>query len=342
MINDPPGRFDEILARQLDTPEKFLQFLAQLLGLDGAAIFGLGSAGEAGGFGEFGISPTGIFELMVRALADKPGALDTLADLIPRLAGNPEQDLAPAGRVSAALGRSEPRSPRHRGRRSMTARKRFDAAPILEGLKDFQRNTVAHIMDRFYGDHPTTRFLVADETGLGKSIVARGVIAGLIEKLQDADNIDRIDVVYVCSNLDLARQNLARLDVIGEGSIPFTSRLSLLATESGRLAEDDGQWRKPIKLVSFTPGTSFDPGWSTGTARERALLFLLLQDRADLQGARRTAALRVLQGGVASWTRFRESVDYLDWSLGAHGPDRQIASRFCGRSGEIRMDSRAW
>ena len=39
----------------------------------------------------------------------------------------------------------------------MTARKRFDAAPILEGLKDFQRNTVAHVMDRFYGDradHP--------------------------------------------------------------------------------------------------------------------------------------------------------------------------------------------
>ena len=62
---------------------------------------------------------------------------------------------------------------------------RFDAAPILEGLKDFQRATVEHVVDRFYGDSPTKRFLVADETGLGKSVVARGVVARVIERLQD-------------------------------------------------------------------------------------------------------------------------------------------------------------
>ena len=62
---------------------------------------------------------------------------------------------------------------------------RFDAAPILDGLKDFQRATVEHVVDRFYGDSPTKRFLVADETGLGKSVVARGVVARVIERLQD-------------------------------------------------------------------------------------------------------------------------------------------------------------
>ena len=60
------------------------------LGRSGAASASAGGRGlrDLGGSGS---RPTGMFELMVRALADKPGALDTLAELIPRLAGNPEQ-----------------------------------------------------------------------------------------------------------------------------------------------------------------------------------------------------------------------------------------------------------
>ncbi len=51
---------------------------------------------------------------------------------------------------------------------------RFDAGPILEPLKDFQRATVEHVTDRLYRNaQPSRRFLVADETGLGKSLVAR-------------------------------------------------------------------------------------------------------------------------------------------------------------------------
>ena len=60
----------------------------------------------------------------------------------------------------------------------------FDAAAILAGLKGFQRDTVEHVTQRFYGERPTRKFLVADETGLGKSLVARGVIARTIEHLQ--------------------------------------------------------------------------------------------------------------------------------------------------------------
>ena len=60
---------------------------------------------------------------------------------------------------------------------------RFDAEPILEPLKDFQRATVEHVTERLYrSPQPSRRFLVADETGLGKSLVARGVIARAIEQ----------------------------------------------------------------------------------------------------------------------------------------------------------------
>ncbi len=89
----------------------------------------------------------------------------------------------------------------------------------------FQRTTVDHVTRRFYDPRPTPRrFLVADETGLGKSLVARGVIARTIEHLQDRADVDRIDVVYVCSNADIAEQNLKRLDVIKAGTHGTSSR----------------------------------------------------------------------------------------------------------------------
>ncbi len=188
----------------------------------------------------------------------------------------------------------------------------FSAAPILESLTPFQRNTVEHIIDRFYGPTGASRFLVADETGLGKTIVARGVIARAIEELEQDDSVDRIDIVYVCSNSDLAHQNLRKLNVTGNDHHSFASRLTLLAKHSRHLRPaGDTQFAKPVNLISFTPGTSFEKGWRTGMAEERAMLYLLLerapqlrlddQDHAD-------AAYQLLQGTVSSAERFKKEV----------------------------------
>ena len=46
---------------------------------------------------------------------------------------------------------------------------RFLSTPALAGLKDFQRKTVDYVFKRLYGDDPTSRFLIADEVGLGKT-----------------------------------------------------------------------------------------------------------------------------------------------------------------------------
>ncbi|QGG94359.1 DEAD/DEAH box helicase family protein [Actinomarinicola tropica] len=159
----------------------------------------------------------------------------------------------------------------------------FTAEPILRNLTKFQRATVEHIMRRYFDDlEPTRRFLTADETGLGKSHVARGVVASLIERLQTDESVDRIDIVYVCSNADIAEQNLSRLNVTGEDHLPFASRLTLLAKESHRLRAAAQQGLKPVNLVSFTPGTSFDRGQRSGAAEERALLYLILRQELDL------------------------------------------------------------
>jgi hypothetical protein len=68
----------------------------------------------------------------------------------------------------------------------------------MAGLKPFQRRSVDYVFDRLYGADHTRRFLLADEVGLGKTLVARGVIARVIDHLWDA--VARIDVVYICSN----------------------------------------------------------------------------------------------------------------------------------------------
>jgi hypothetical protein len=71
---------------------------------------------------------------------------------------------------------------------------RFEAAAALAPLKTFQRRTVDYVFDRLYGENdPVRQFLVADEVGLGKTMVARGVIARTIEKLWDST--DRIDIL---------------------------------------------------------------------------------------------------------------------------------------------------
>ena len=66
---------------------------------------------------------------------------------------------------------------------------RFRAAPALAPLKAFQRRTVDYVFDDSTArTDPVRQFLVADEVGLGKTMVARGVIARMIEHLWDSDD----------------------------------------------------------------------------------------------------------------------------------------------------------
>ena len=174
---------------------------------------------------------------------------------------------------------------------------RPDVEAVRANLKDFQRQTVDYVFERLYGtDDPTRRFLIADEVGLGKTLVARGVVAMAVDKLWDDPAIDRIDVVYVCSNGDIARQNVARLTLPGWEALASWSRLTLLPKHIRHLRDNK------LNFVSFTPGTSFDLKSSMGMVEERALLFWLLRDVWPVAG---TGPLNLLQG-YANGTNFRE------------------------------------
>lgn len=96
LIGDPEDRLDAVLARQVDTPEKFLRFLLLMLGLNGASRVSIGEVPGAGSW--WGSGSTAVFELLARALADNAGSLDDLARIVDRLARTEAgQAVMPAG-----------------------------------------------------------------------------------------------------------------------------------------------------------------------------------------------------------------------------------------------------
>jgi hypothetical protein len=84
--NDPAGRLDEVLARQVSTPEKFLRFLVLLLGFGNPNLLAMLTAGEGAstGYAAIGSAP-GVFEIILRALADHPQALHDVDRLVQHL-----------------------------------------------------------------------------------------------------------------------------------------------------------------------------------------------------------------------------------------------------------------
>ena len=146
----------------------------------------------------------------------------------------------------------------------------------LSKLREFQRRTAEHAFRRMFEDNDyTSRFLVADEVGLGKTYVAKGVVAQVLDKLGSICD-ERHDIVYICSNAAIARQNIRKLVPADVATPKPIDRLSMLLhpnyqPETGGEAEVN-----PVNLVALTPATSFKMGNRSGRLEERILAAALL------------------------------------------------------------------
>ena len=159
-------------------------------------------------------------------------------------------------------------------------------------LKPFQQATAQRVIDAFGEPNGSGRFLVADEVGLGKTLVAQSVI----QRLRNQKG-QHLEVFYVCSSLSIIHQNRkALVDFLAPSlrkhAQVSVDRLTLLPTTAPSR-------RAPFTLYTLTPGTL--PGVNrTGRVRERAVIWELLC--GAIPGLRKyTSIQNAFRRGVQSW-----------------------------------------
>ena len=116
-----------------------------------------------------------------------------------------------------------------------------------------------------------------------------------MEHLQD--KVDRVDVIYICSNAAIAKQNVNRLNVSDNEGFSIATRLTYLPRQVRSLRKNK------VNFISLTPGTAFDHVRSRGGhADERAILYRMLYHLPLAQKERRrrlrVGLLNVLQATV--------------------------------------------
>ncbi len=183
---------------------------------------------------------------------------------------------------------------------------------VLSDLKDFQKATVASVIKGFQSNKNNNRMLVADEVGLGKTLVAKGVIAELLKEKIVANKSTPLRVTYICSNLTLANENLKKLAIFkGEDRhryvrSPSYSRLLEVAVSEVKPKKCGKRW---LELCSLTPSTSFDLTRGHGNWKERLIIYFSLIEHSELlQYA--DALSDFLSCGVKGWDK--ECNDFID------------------------------
>jgi len=139
--------------------------------------------------------------------------------------------------------------------------------------KDFQEATARRIVEIFEKENQN-RVLLADEVGLGKTIVARAVVQKVFD-LHKKMGDEHFTVVYICSNINIANQNSKKLGIKVEDCLNVSeSRLSM---QHLKIYQNRGKDRSYQQLVPLTPATSFSMTGGCGSQFERALMYVLLR-----------------------------------------------------------------
>jgi hypothetical protein len=142
--------------------------------------------------------------------------------------------------------------------------------------KQFQIATANAAIQTLADDSGPRRFLIADEVGLGKTVVARTIIEKMMYRKRTP-----LRVFYISSNLNIAHQNRDKLLEV----LPSSERNAAMAKADRLTLAADPATRPThprLHLYTLTPDTSvpmFRKQGSIGRMKERALIYRLLKGR---------------------------------------------------------------
>ncbi|MDF2883025.1 MAG: helicase [Clostridiaceae bacterium] len=167
----------------------------------------------------------------------------------------------------------------------------------LKGLKDFQLATVDRIYEVLSDkDINQKRFLVADEVGLGKTLIAKGIISKFVEEYLKEEK-KKLKVVYLCSSLSIANQNLSKLTIFNNDYIEniYDSRLTMLPVNK----DESNSF---INFIPLTPATSFSITNGGGQMNERIVILAMLFKVPRIKNYKQELSYLLRQGvGEEKW-----------------------------------------
>lgn len=183
---------------------------------------------------------------------------------------------------------------------------------IKSQLKDFQRATVDYVFGRFFeSEAPASRFLVADEVGLGKTLIARGIIEKFYSHFKRSWE-KNLKVIYICSNQSVASQNISRLNIekVKEEDLRPINRINQIAIQKPHTGSASF-----LEIIALSPNTSFNVSSGGGISYERAIIYHILSSHPTFKFYRKKLSkLFQLDVGDTNWSYLvsensREKVD---------------------------------
>ena len=180
---------------------------------------------------------------------------------------------------------------------------------IMNGLKDFQRATVDRVFELYQSKH--NRVLVADEVGLGKTLIARGIIAKLSRYHDEILHDPLFKVVYICSNSNIANQNMKKLKISNEITVENVSdtRLSMQHLKIFEQENDEDVVDGYIQLIPLTPTTSFSMTNGSGNVYERALMFAVLRRMDLFHSLEKELEILFIDTAFSGWSWAKETYE---------------------------------
>lgn len=199
--------------------------------------------------------------------------------------------------------------------------------------KDFQMATANRIVSVFKSGQ--NRILLADEVGLGKTIIAREVISQISKWHEVFD--DHFKVVYICSNINIANQNAKKLGIKDMMNVS-ESRLSMQHLKIYQTKKRNHDYEQ---LIPLTPATSFSMTSGCGNQQERALMYAHLKRLPEFNDFEDELSVFLAYDAVKSWDwyvdHYEEKVVECDCNGSGYIQDigKEVSLRVKGKDGLI-------